>query len=357
MGKNDLTELRRKIDKIDEGIVDLLNQRQALAKEIGQYKNSQGLSLFDPGREEELLARLKKINGGVLSPKALEHIYREIISASLAAQAPISAGYLGPEATFSHEAALQQFGRSARLIAQESLREVFQGVDRGRFAYGVVPVENSSQGGVGETLDLFLEYDLKVCQEIQLRISHNLMGQTEDLKEIKKVYSHPQVLSQCARWLAANLPGVPLLESSSSAAAARQAAKEKGTAAVASKIAAEMNDLQIIIRGIEDAEQNVTRFLVLSSVPGPKSGRDKTSIILAIEDKPGALFHLLEPFNLSNINLTKIESRPMKHEAWKYVFFIDVEGHIDDGPVHRTVESARNWCQWLKVLGSYPRVD
>ncbi|MBW2090524.1 MAG: prephenate dehydratase [Deltaproteobacteria bacterium] len=357
MEKNNLTELRRKIDKIDENIVDLLNQRQALAKDIGQHKTAQGLSPFDPGREEELMARLKTLNGKNLPPKALEHIYREIISASLAAQAPISAGYLGPEATFSHEAALQQFGRSAKLLAQDSLREVFQGVDRGWFTYGVVPVENSSQGGVGETLDLFLEYDLRVCQEIQLRISHNLMGQTESLEGIKKVYSHPQVLSQCSHWLATNLPGVPLLEASSSAAAALLAAKEKESAAVASKIAAEMNDLHIIVRGIEDAEQNVTRFLVLSDAPGPRTGRDKTSIILAVEDKPGALFHLLEPFALSNLNLTKIESRPMKHEAWKYVFFIDVEGHMEDGPVRRTIEAARNWCQWLKVLGSYPRVD
>ena len=357
MKKNDLAELRRQIDKIDENIVDLLNQRQTLAKKIGQYKNEQGLSLFDPGREGELLAKLKKINRGNLPPKALEHIYREIISASLAAQAPISAGYLGPEGTFSHEAALHQFGRSANLLAQESLREVFQGVDRGRFTYGVVPVENSSQGGVRETLDLFLEYDLKVCQEISLRISHNLVGKIEKLNEIKKVYSHPQVLSQCLRWLRTNLPGVPLLEASSSAAAARTAAREKGSAAVTSEVAAEMNDLNIIVRGIEDAEQNITRFLVLSQTQGPRTGRDKTSIMLAVEDKPGALFHLLEPFTLSNLNLSKIESRPMKHEAWKYVFFIDVEGHIEDGPVLRTVEAARNWCQWLKVLGSYPRVD
>ncbi|MBW2084577.1 MAG: prephenate dehydratase [Deltaproteobacteria bacterium] len=357
MGDKDLHELRQRIDKLDENILDLLNQRQSLSKEIGQHKNAEGRSLFDPGRENEVLARLKALNTGTLSPEALEHIYREIISASLADQAPISVGYLGPEATFSHEAALNQFGHSASLYSQDSLGEVFQGVDRGRFTYGVVPVENSSQGGVGETLDLFLEYDLNVCQEIRLRISHNLIGQTKDLKKIKRVYSHPQVLSQCARWLATNLPGVPLLEASSSAAAARQVAGEKDSAAVASAIAADMNHLHIIVRSLEDAEQNVTRFLVLSHYSGSRTGRDKTSIILAVEDKPGALFHLLEPFALSDLNLTKIESRPMKGEAFKYVFFIDVEGHMDDEPIRRTLETARKWCQWLKILGSYPRVD
>lgn len=357
MGKTDLEELRRQIDETDRKILDLLNQRQTLSHEIGKFKKNNGVDRFDPGREREILDRLNTLNQGPLIPMAVRRIYREIFSASRAAQTPISVGYLGPEATFSHEAALSQFGRSAELLAQPSLKEVFRGVDRERFTYGVVPVENSSQGGVGETLDLFLEYDLKVCLEIRLQISHNLMSKARTLRDVKKIYSHPQVFSQCAQWLAANLPGVPLIESSSTSAAAREAAKDDNSAAIAGSIAADIYDLDMLVRAIEDSEQNVTRFLVLSHSPGPRTGRDKTSLILSVKDEPGALFNLLKPLANGAINMTKIESRPMKDQAWRYVFFIDIEGHLDDAEVQATLEETKNRSQWLKILGSYPRVD
>ena len=357
MAKKTLNELREEIDRIDEALVKLLNDRQAVARQVGQFKHSNGLNALDPGREQEVLARLESLSTGALSSEALAHIYREIFSASKALQAPITVGYLGPEATFSHEAALNQFGRSAELQAQETIREVFRGVDRGRLTYGVVPVENSSQGGVGETLDLFLEYRLHVSLEIRLRITHNLLGKNMGLADIKRVYSHPQVLSQCAGWLSKNLPGIPQIEASSSSAAAGLAAREKHSAAIASLIAAEIHDLDFLAKAIEDAEQNVTRFLVLSQKPGVKTGRDRTSLIITVDDKPGALFRVLEPFSAHGINLTKIESRPMKTEAWKYVFFVDIDGHTSDEHVAGTLEQVRRNSQMLKVLGSYPRVD
>ena len=357
MAKDDLTRFRRKFDEIDETLLRLLNERQAISQTVGQYKSANGLALFDPSREIEIMDRLEKLNDGPLSSEALQHIYREIFSASRAVQGVLRVGYLGPEASFSHEAALNQFGRSVNLLAQDTIQEVFRGVDRDRLDYGVVPVENSSQGGVGQTLDLFLEYDLSVCLEIRLRIHHHLLGKAADLAQVKRVYSHPQVFPQCSGWLAKNLPGLPLLEASSTSAAARLAAQEDGTAAIASVLAAEIYGLEFLARAIEDAEENVTRFLVLSRKPGRRTGRDRTSLILTVSDTPGALFSLLKPFAERGINLTKIESRPEKTEAWKYVFFVDIEGHVDDEPIRQTLEEARRYTQRLKVLGSYPRVD
>jgi len=357
MEKKELIGLREQIDETDASLLELLNQRQSLSIKVGQYKNSEGLKIFDPGRERDLLDRLKKLNTGPLSDQALANIYRQIISASVAAQASIKVGYLGPEATFAHEASLNQFGNSAHLIPQGSHREVFQGVDRGRFNYGVVAVENSSQGGVGETLDLFIEFDLQVCQEIRLRINHHLMSRAEDLNEVKRVYSHPQALQQCSHWLTSNLPDVPLLEAGSTSAAARQAAEENDSAAVASSVAADIYGLEIIGRAIQNAEQNVTRFLILAKSSGARTGRDKTSIIATTENTPGSLFSLMEPFSVNGINMTKIESRPMKDEAWAYVFFIDVEGHVEDEVMKRTLDEVKQRSRWLKVLGSYPQVD
>jgi len=357
MSKDDLTQYRRKLDEIDESLLRLFNERQTISQLVGQYKSANGVSSFDPVREKEIVDRLAALSDGPLPAEALGNIYREIFSASRAAQAPLRVGYLGPEASFSHEASLNQFGRSADLLAQDTIQEVFRGVDRDRLDYGVVPVENSSQGGVGQTLDLFLEYDLSVCLEIRLRIHHHLLGKMADLAEIQRVHSHPQVLSQCAGWLAKNLPGVPLVETSSSSAAARRATEEQGTAAIASVIAADIYGLDFLTRAIEDAEVNVTRFLVLSRTPGRRTGRDRTSLIFTVSDTPGALFRFLQPFADRGINLTKIESRPMKTEAWKYVFFVDIEGHADDEPVRQTLEEAKAYTQRLKVLGSYPRVD
>ncbi|MBW2621847.1 MAG: prephenate dehydratase [Deltaproteobacteria bacterium] len=357
MEKKELIGLRKRIDEIDASLLELLNQRQSLSIKVGHYKNSEGLKIFDPGRERDLLDRLKTLNSGPLSDQALANIYRQVISASVAAQASIKVGYLGPEATFAHEAALNQFGNSAHLIPQGSHREVFQGVDRDRFSYGVVAVENSSQGGVGETLDLFLEFDLQVCQEIRLRINHHLMSRAEDLNEVKRVYSHPQALQQCSLWLASNLPDVPLLEAGSTSAAARQAAEEKDSAAVASSVAADIYGLEILGRAIQSAEQNVTRFLILAKSSGARTGRDKTSIIATTKNTPGALFSLMQPFAANGINMTKIESRPMKGEAWAYVFFIDLEGHVKDEVMKRTLDEVQQHSRWLKVLGSYPQVD
>jgi chorismate mutase/prephenate dehydratase len=357
MAKLDLEKYRLEIDRIDRELLDLLNQRFVVARNIGEVKTQAGLNLFDPGREMALLTKLKKLNPGEVSDDALEFIYREIMSASLASQAPISVGYLGPESSFSHEAALSEFGRSANLMAMDDFAEVFRGVDRGRTDYGVVPVENSNQGGVSQTLDLFLDYELFICQEFRIRINHNLMAQNDSLDEIKKVYSHPQVLSQCSRWLEKNLPDVPQFELSSSSAAAKKASKEDGTAAIAGKVAANLFELNVLAKAIEDAEQNVTRFLVLSRKPARRTGMDKTSLVILINDRPGALLGCLQPFADRGINMTKIESRPKKGEAWRYIFFIDIEGHMDDEVVKETIEEAGQFSQWIKILGSYPRAD
>lgn len=350
-----IERLRRSIDAIDAEILKLLNQRAELAIAIGKEKSRLDVPYHVPEREREILERLERLNQGPFPTEALKAVFREIMSATLSLEEPLTVAYLGPKATFTHLACLQQFGLSARYIAFNSIQEVFEEVERDRVAYGVIPIENSIEGVVHHTLDMFVDSSLLICGEVSLEITHNLLAQTDNLSAITKVYSHPHALAQCRGWLENNLPGVPIYEVSSTAKAAELVLEEPTAAAIASEAAAHLYGLKVLKKRIEDHLHNYTRFLVIGKKPAQRSGDDKTSILFSVKDRVGALYHMLEPFARHGINLTKIESRPSRTKLWEYVFFLDLEGHVEDGPVRAALEELSERCLFLKVLGSYPR--
>jgi len=350
----ELEKLRKEIDQIDNEILKLLNKRAEVVIEIAHIKRDEKANFYSPEREREIIEHLTSINKGPFPNDTLKVLYREILSASLSLEEPLRVACLGPLATFTHLAALRHFGSSASFMPVESIRDVFDVVEAGKAGSGVVPVENSNEGVVSYTLDMFMDYDLKVSAEVMLEISHNLLSKSGDKARIKKIYSNPQAAAQCRRWLELNLPGVPLLESTSTAKAAELASQDDDAAAIASELAAKIYDLRFVEKNIEDIKHNYTRFLVISKEFPPKTGRDKTSIMFSIKDRPGALYDILSPFKRAKINLTKIESRPSKRKAWEYIFFVDMEGHIDDRKVRKAVDTMKENCLYVKILGSYP---
>jgi len=302
-----------------------------------------------------VLQRLRGLNRGPFEPRAIEGIFREILSASLALEAPLKVAYLGPEATYTHLAAIRKFGIATQFLPQTTPREVFEEVANSRVDDGIVPIENSTEGVVTHTLDLFMEFTLTICGEIQMEINHNLLAKQGDLKKIKKVYAHPQALAQCRHWLEENLPEAEPKAVDSNAKGAILAAKEKGAAAIASDYAAKLYGLTIVRKHIEDYPNNFTRFLAIGKRPTSPTGLDKTSIMFSTRDEPGVLFRLLRPLAENRINLTKIESRPLKKRAWEYVFFIDLDGHMEDAKVAEVLRLMEKECSFFQVLGSYPR--
>lgn len=350
-----LSELRQDIDAIDDRILDLLNRRACVAQEIGHAKAGQGLDFYNPGRELAVFERLISRNPGPFPSEAVRRVFREIISASLSLEQPMKVAFFGPSATFTHQAAQKQFGFSAQLVALKSIPAVFEEVRRGRADYGVVPVENTTEGVVSHTLDMFVESDLKINAEILLEISHDLLSLTGKMEDIDKVLSHPQALAQCRQWLEENLPDVPLVDASSTAMAARQASEDSGIAAIASEIAASLYGLRIVKPNIQDNTNNLTRFLVVGRNPTARTGHDKTSVMFIGADEPGILSRMLEPFSKRGINLCKIESRPIKTKAWEYIFFLDLEGHVEDAAISEALKDLQACCRSFKVLGSYPR--
>ncbi len=351
---NELEKLRRQIDEIDNEILNLLNKRSDIVLDVAHIKRNENAKFYSPEREREILERLTSLNKGPFPNETLKVIYREILSASLSLEEPLKVAYLGPLATFTHLAALRHFGSSALFVPTESIKGVFDAVESNRAEYGVVPIENSTEGVVSYTLDLFVDYDLKVSAEVMLEISQNLISKSGDKTKIKKVFSNPHAAAQCRRWLESNLPNVPILEITSTAKAADLASQDDEAAAIASELAAKVYNLQFVERDIEDSKHNFTRFLVISKAFPPKSGNDKTSIMFSIKDKPGALYDILYSFKKVKINLTKIESRPSKRKAWEYIFFVDMEGHIDDKKLRKAVDAVKDNCLYLKILGSYP---
>jgi len=293
------------------------------------------------------------LNKGPLPAASLEAIYREIMSSSLALEKPLKVAYLGPEATFTHLAALKRFGSQVQFVACEGIADVFLEVEKGRADYGVVPIENSIEGAVSHTLDMFVDSDLKICAQVILDVSHYLLANCPREK-IKRVYSHPQVFGQCRHWLQENLPGIENINMSSTTAAARAAAKESRSACIASLLAARVYKLKVVARDIEDSSYNVTRFLVIGNTAPAPTGLDRTSVIFSIKDKVGALHDMLVPFKKFKINLTKIESRPSKKKAWDYYFFVDLKGHSYEPKVRKALVELESKCRFLKVLGSYP---
>lgn len=350
-----LSQIRQKIDMLDRKLLELLNLRADLVHDIGRLKRREGLSAYSPEREEKLLRSLvKRSSHGRLPEKSVRAIYREIMSASFALERGLIIAYLGPEATWTHQAARAKFGASVEYSPQSSITEVFSVVARGRADYGVVPIENSTEGAVNHTLDVFMESDLKICAQILLKIENNLIAKVPRQK-IRKVYSHPQVFGQCRQWLRQNLPNVELVEVSSTTRAAQLAAKEKGAAALAGKMAAEVYKLKMLETSIQDSPDNTTRFLVIGPNFCPPTGDDKTSIMFSVRDRSGALLSALEPFKRLKVNMNKIESRPSKRKVWEYFFFVDVDGHITDKKVMRAVAQLQKRCTLVKHLGSYPR--
>lgn len=350
-----LRALRDQIDAIDDQILNLLNRRAEVVIDVGKAKAGRQREFYVPSREQAIYERLGAQNPGPFPSEAIRKVFREIISASLSLEHPMKVAFLGPLATFTHAAALQQFGLSAQLVAQKSIPAVFEDVARGRAPYGVVPVENSTEGVVSHTLDMFMESELKINAEILLEISHDLLSRSGRLADVKKIVSHPQALAQCRHWLEENLPDIPLVDVASTALAAQMVTEDESAAAIASEMAASLYGLRTVRKKIEDNPNNFTRFLVIGKNLPEASGRDKTSIMFSVKDEPGILYRMLEPFSSRGINLSKIESRPMKKKAWEYIFFLDMEGHLNDAQVSEAIQELRGHCQFLKVLGSYPR--
>ncbi|MBU0699732.1 prephenate dehydratase [bacterium] len=348
-----IEELREEINRIDGEILSLLNSRASCARQIGELKQRNGLLTYHPAREEEIYRRLMADNSGPLLSESICAIYAEIISACRGIESPIKVAYLGPEATFTHMAARRKFGSSVEFVPAASIADVFIEVDKKRADYGVVPIENSTEGVITHTLDMFIESNLKICAEILLEISQCLLSKLS-LGEIRRVYSHPHAFAQIRGWLKSNLPAVECVEVSSTAEASRRAAIEPNSAAVGSDLAAQVYQLNILSKGIEDRVDNYTRFLIIGSSSVGRSGNDKTSVMFSIKDRVGALYAMLSPFAKYNVNLTKIESRPSKNTTWEYIFFIDMNGHIEDENVKKAIDDLQKDCLYLKVLGSYP---
>jgi len=351
---DDICDIRQQIDDIDNTILELINRRLNLAKRIGQLKKDSGNRVVDSTRESEILRRLTGLNKGPLNPNVLHHIFIDIIAAARAIQASQRVAYLGPEATFTHLAATSHFGYSVTYVPQPSIREIFGEVDKGACDYGVVPVENSVEGSVRHTLDLFFESDLCICAERYQQVSYDLLAQEISLGAVNTVYAHSQALSQCRNWLSQYLPQAALKECSSSAFAVNMAKTEKGAAAIAGGGTAALFGLEAAASKIEDFSRPPTRFLVIGKEKVRPSGKDKTSLMFALAHVPGALAHALTPITDAGINLVKIESRPTRHESWSHFFFVDLEGHLDDGKIQQAIELIRPHALYLKILGSYP---
>ncbi len=348
-----LDKLRRKIDDFDSKIIELFNERANVVKEIGAIKNRKNAQIYAADREKQLFEKVSAKNKGPLTDKCLFAVYRELMAGSIMLERPVKVSYLGPEGTFSYFAAKEKFGSSIEYISLNGIDTVFKEVESERADYGIVPVENSTEGGIRETLNMFIECDVKVCAEIIMPVHHNLMA-TCKKSEIKKIYSKPQALSQCKLWLANNFQKVDLLDIGSTAEAAKIASKEKYAAAIAHSEVARIYGLKILRRNIEDYANNITRFFVLSREFPPRTGNDKTAIMCHTKNEAGSLFKILEPFKKHNINLSDIEPLPTRKKAWDYCFFIDFAGHAYDEKVKRALKDVGKRCIDMKIMGSFP---
>ncbi len=352
-----LDEIRKRIDAVDAEIQRLISERAALAQEVAQIKQAEQADeevvFYRPEREAQVLRKVLARNQGPLPGEEMARLFREIMSACLALEQPLTVAFLGPEGTFTQAAALKHFGHSVRTRPLAAIDEVFREVTAGSAHYGVVPVENSTEGVINHTLDMFMRSSLTICGEVELRIHHHLIGR--ERHNIDKIYSHQQSLAQCREWLDAHLPEVERVAVSSNAEAVRRAAQEEGSAAIAGETAAEIYGLPILEAKIEDNPDNTTRFLVIGTQDVPPSGDDKTSLLVSTANRPGALYRLLSPFERNGISLNRIESRPSRLANWEYVFFIDINGHAQDEAVARALETLRVDSPMFKVLGSYPK--
>jgi chorismate mutase/prephenate dehydratase len=351
-----ISEHRKAIDQLDAKIVKLLNERTQHVLGIGLMKLKAGEEIYAPHREWAVLQRICKLNRGPITQQSLRAIYREIMSSALSLEKSMTIAYLGPEASFTHQAAIRRFGSSLRYAPQKTIADVFTEVTKSRADYGVVPVENSTEGMVTHTLDMFVDSELKIVAQIVLPIQHCLLSNSRRSK-INKLFSHPQALAQCRGWVQNHLPQVEIIETSSTARSAQLAAAQQNSAAIAGALAAERYGLQILEADIQDNATNVTRFLVLGRQCSPPTGKDRTSLMFSIADQVGALHRALAPFRRFRLNMTKIESRPSKRKAWEYFFFVDCDGHMNEPRVAKAIKDLATQCNFLKVLGSYPNKE
>jgi chorismate mutase/prephenate dehydratase len=351
-----IPEHRKVIDRLDEQIVRLLNERTRHGLAIGDIKLKAGEEFYAPHRERAVLDRICQLNQGPMTDEQLCTIYREIMSSALALEKTMTIAYLGPEATFTHQAAIRRFGSSLSYASQKTIADVFAEVSRNRADYGVVPVENTTEGVVTHTLDMFVDSDLKIVSQIVLPVQYCLAGNGR-LQDIQRLYVHPQALGQCRQWVQEHLPKVEIFETSSNARSAELAAKGKVNAAITGILAAEKYGLRVLEQDIQDNADNATRFLVLGRQCSPPTGNDRTSLMLSVADKAGALHQAIAAFRRHKINMTKIESRPSKRKAWEYFFFIDCDGHVQNRKVVKAIQLLGKHCNFVKVLGSYPNAE
>lgn len=351
-----LAGIRAEIDGIDSQLLELLNRRAQCAQRVGMEKAKHGEAgfVYRPEREAQVLRRLQELNPGPLPNEAITRLFREVMSACLALEHPLGIAFLGPLGTYSESAAVKHFGHAANLLPYSSIDDVFRAVEAGHAEYAVVPVENSTEGAVGRTLDLLLGTPLKICGEVVVRIHHNLLSNAASLEGVTKVYSHAQSLAQCHEWLNRALPGVPRVSVGSNAQAAQLAAAEPGAAAIAGEAAAERYSLPKLAENIEDEPNNTTRFFVLGKHDTGASGKDKTSFIMSAPNRTGSLNYLLAPLTDAGVSMSRLESRPARHTLWEYVFYVDIEGHRDDASVRAALDELANRAPYLKLLGSYP---
>jgi chorismate mutase / prephenate dehydratase len=353
----DLSSIRNQIDSLDKEIVEKIQERAKLASQIGAIKREKGEPIYRPDREREVYQKIKNLNTGPLPDSALVAIYREIMSGSISIEKGMSVAYLGPQGSFSHQATHNRFGDSIDSIPFNSIPEIFRAVESKKCDYGVVPIENSSEGLVNSTLDVFIYSDLLIYSETYLRISLNLLGYETDLKKIETIYGIKIANSQCKEWLSTNLPHATVVDTSSTARAAQIVSETKTGAAIASALAAEIYGLNIIRQSIEDMPNNTTRFLIIGNSQCEPTGKDKTSILFSVPDKPGSLYSVMKPFYDNNINMTKIESRPTRKNTWEYNFFVDFHGHCKDPIIKDVLEHLKERTTVLRLLGSYPMAE
>jgi len=353
---DELLNLRDQIDELDKKIQQLISERARIAEKVAIAKQQTDDSVFYRAeREAQVLRRVMERNDGPLSDEEIARLFREIMSSCLALEQVMSIAFLGPEGTFTQAAALKHFGHSIKTVPFNSIADVFREVEAGAVSYGVVPVENSTEGVINHTLDEFMSSSLNICGEVILRIHHNLLSNEEDLSQVKKIYSHQQSLGQCRRWLDANMPQVELVDVSSNATAAKMASVEKNVAAIAGETAAEIYQLNTLVPNIEDEPDNTTRFLIIGKRETPESGEDKTSLLISTPNKTGALLGILQPFARHNISMNRIESRPSGRGTWNYVFFVDIDGHVNNEQVKQALTELEQVTTMVNVLGSFPK--
>jgi len=349
-----LSQLRKKIDLIDNKLLDLLIARAKEVQKVNKVKDDRKMDIYSPEREMAILRRLKKLNKSDLKDSDLELIFNDIFSVYRSLRGKLMIAYLGPEGTFTHQAAAKKFGKKVDFLPCDSIEEVFSSVEKGHAEFGVVPVENSHEGVINYTLDMLYDSPLKICAEIVMTIKHNLLTK-KGTKKIKKIYSNPQVFAQCRNWLTAHMPQVELIPVLSTARAAHEVQTESNAACMGSRILASLYNLKILHASVEDSTSNITRFLVVSQNDSPPSGNDKTSLLFSVKDKVGALYGALYSFKRNDVNMTRIESRPSKKKAWEYYFYVDLDGHHKQEVVQKSIKELERRCNFVKILGSYPK--